>query len=44
MQVACGGVAVVLRLYTPEPVPLRASVGSTEAANEVFARVGVIDV
>ena len=28
MQVACGGVAVVLRLETPEPVPLRASVGS----------------
>jgi hypothetical protein len=32
MQVACGGVAAVLRLETPEPVPLRASVGSTEAA------------
>jgi hypothetical protein len=31
MPVACGGVAVVLRLETPEPVPLRASVGSTEA-------------
>ena len=29
MPVACGGVAVVLRLYTPEPVPLHASVGST---------------
>jgi hypothetical protein len=42
MQVACGGVAVVLGLETPEPVPLRASVGSTEAANEVVARFGVV--
>ena len=32
MPVACGGVAVVPRLQTPEPVPLRASVGSTEAS------------
>jgi hypothetical protein len=44
MPVACGGVAVVLRLQTPELVPLRASVGSTEAANEVVALFGVIDV
>ena len=43
MPVACGGVAVVLRLQRPEPVPLRASVGSTEAAKDVVARFGVID-
>ena len=42
MQVACGGVAVVLRLETPEPVPLRESVGSTEASNGRLARVGVV--
>jgi len=42
MPVACGGVAVVLRLETPEPVPLRASVGSTEASASRLARVGVV--
>ena len=42
MPVACGGVAVVLRLETPEPVPLRASVGSTEASESLPARVGVV--
>jgi len=40
MPVACGGVAVVLRLQTPELVPLRASVGSTDAAKDGVARVG----
>jgi hypothetical protein len=43
MQVECGGVAVVLRLYTPEPVPLNASVGSTEASESLPARVGVVE-
>ena len=33
MPVACGGVAVVLRLQTPEVVLLRASVGSTDATS-----------
>ena len=41
MPVACGGEAVVLRLQTPELVPLRASVGSTEASASLLARVGV---
>jgi hypothetical protein len=38
MQVACGEVVVVLRLETPEPVPLRASVGSTEASGRYLGR------
>src|SRR6516165_3185252 len=42
MPVACGGVAVVLRLQTPELVPLRASVGSTEASASLPARIGVV--
>jgi hypothetical protein len=42
MQVACGGLAVVLRLETPEPVPVRASVGSTEASESLLARFGVV--
>ena len=42
MPVACGGVADVLRLETPDPVPLRASVGSTEASDGRLARVGVV--
>jgi hypothetical protein len=41
MPEACGGVTVVLRPETPESVPLRASVGSTEVSKSLPARVGV---